>query len=66
MSTADSPKTYRLSVPSVPDRVAEVDEFLESTLREAGVARVEGGVFGAHMMVEIHNDGPVTLIIDRD
>ena len=34
-------------------------------LREAGVARVESGVFGAHMMVEIHNDGPVTLILDR-
>jgi serine/threonine-protein kinase RsbW len=38
MSTADSSKTYRLQVPSVPDRINEVDDFLESILREAGVA----------------------------
>lgn len=37
MSTADSPRTYRLTVPSLPERITEVDEFLESTLREAGV-----------------------------
>ncbi|NLS76507.1 MAG: D-tyrosyl-tRNA(Tyr) deacylase [Chloroflexi bacterium] len=33
-------------------------------LRAEGV-RVETGVFQAMMLVEIHNDGPVTLIIDR-
>ncbi|HEX6090193.1 MAG TPA: D-aminoacyl-tRNA deacylase [Gemmatimonadales bacterium] len=26
---------------------------------------VASGVFGAHMEVEIHNDGPVTLILER-
>ncbi len=26
---------------------------------------VEMGVFGARMLVEIHNDGPVTLILER-
>lgn len=26
---------------------------------------VETGVFGAHMLLEIHNDGPVTLILER-
>jgi D-tyrosyl-tRNA(Tyr) deacylase len=35
-------------------------------LLEAGVAQVESGVFGAHMQVEIHNDGPVTLILERE
>ena len=40
------------------------DRFVE-LLREAGVDQVESGVFGAHMMVEIHNDGPVTLILER-
>ena len=35
-------------------------------LRQAGVRRVESGIFGAHMDVEIHNDGPVTLILERD
>lgn len=34
-------------------------------LREQAI-RVEMGVFGAHMLVEIHNDGPVTIILDRD
>ena len=41
------------------------DRFVE-LLREAGVRRVESGLFGAQMMVEIHNDGPVTLILERD
>jgi len=33
-------------------------------LIEAGVSRVEHGVFGAMMDVALVNDGPVTLIID--
>ena len=41
------------------------DRFVER-LREAGVGYVESGVFGAQMMVEIHNDGPVTLILERE
>ncbi len=35
-------------------------------LLEAGVQRVEQGVFGAMMQVEIHNDGPVTIMLDSD
>jgi D-tyrosyl-tRNA(Tyr) deacylase len=41
------------------------DRFVD-LLRQAGVRQVESGVFGAHMGVEIHNDGPVTLILERD
>ncbi len=41
-----------------------VDYFIEK-LREQGF-KVETGVFGAHMDVEIHNDGPVTLMIERE
>jgi D-tyrosyl-tRNA(Tyr) deacylase len=37
---------------------------VEGLLREAGV-RVESGRFQAHMLVEIHNDGPVSIILDR-
>jgi D-tyrosyl-tRNA(Tyr) deacylase len=37
--------------------------FLE-TLRRLGLT-VAAGEFGADMQVEIHNDGPVTLILDR-
>jgi D-aminoacyl-tRNA deacylase len=33
-------------------------------LRERGLT-VASGEFGADMQVEIHNDGPVTLILDR-
>ena len=27
---------------------------------------MEHGVFGAMMQVEIHNDGPVTIMLDSD
>jgi D-tyrosyl-tRNA(Tyr) deacylase len=40
-----------------------VDLFVEF-LREAGFT-VATGVFGVHMDVEIYNDGPVTLLIER-
>ncbi|MFT3695015.1 MAG: D-aminoacyl-tRNA deacylase [Kofleriaceae bacterium] len=32
--------------------------------RAAGVARVEGGQFGADMKVSLLNDGPVTILLD--
>ena len=38
--------------------------FLQS-LRELGLT-VASGEFGADMQVEIHNTGPVTLILDRN
>lgn len=40
-----------------------VTRFVEF-LRAEGLT-VESGVFGAIMQVEIHNDGPVTLILER-
>jgi D-tyrosyl-tRNA(Tyr) deacylase len=39
------------------------DRFV-ATLRARGL-EVATGEFGADMLVEIHNDGPVTLILDR-
>lgn len=42
-----------------------VDTFAQA-LKHAGVQRVETGIFGAKMQVELLNDGPVTLILDRD
>ncbi len=38
------------------------DRFAE-TLEGLGIS-VRTGVFGAHMQVEIHNDGPVTLLVE--
>ncbi len=40
----------------------EVAEPLVARLRDALDA--EGGVFGAHMAVELVNDGPVTIVLD--
>jgi len=50
---------------AAPPEVAEplVEHFVE-TLRAHGL-QVETGIFGAHMMVEIHNDGPVTILLER-
>jgi D-tyrosyl-tRNA(Tyr) deacylase len=50
---------------AAPPEVAEplVDRFTEA-LRHHGI-HVETGVFGAHMLVEIHNDGPVTILLER-
>jgi len=39
------------------------DAFLRA-LKVRGV-RVESGEFGADMQVEIHNDGPVTLVLEK-
>jgi D-aminoacyl-tRNA deacylase len=51
---------------AAPGEVAEpLVERLVMTLRDRG-AQVETGVFGAHMDVELINDGPVTLIVEVD
>ncbi len=50
---------------AAPPAIAEplVERFVDA-LRAAGVGQVETGVFGAHMLVQIANDGPVTIILD--
>lgn len=49
-----------------PDQsVPLIDQFV-NRLQEEGVPRVVTGIFGAHMLVEIHNDGPVTIFLDTD
>ncbi|HEV7423115.1 MAG TPA: D-aminoacyl-tRNA deacylase [Mycobacterium sp.] len=49
---------------AAPGSVAEplVDEFA-SALRRLG-AHVQSGAFGAHMAVELVNDGPVTVLLE--
>lgn len=46
-----------------PDSAKVLYEQFVKALRESRL-RIETGVFGALMEVEIHNDGPVTLMID--
>jgi D-aminoacyl-tRNA deacylase len=49
-----------------PEIAAPLVEFYAERLRAEGITRVESGIFGATMLVEIHNDGPVTIILDTD
>ncbi len=49
-----------------PEIAAPLVEYFAGRLRQAGVPRVETGEFGALMLVEIHNDGPFTVILDSD
>lgn len=65
---ADSRKGRRPSfVNAAPPQIAAplVDHYA-ACLRSEGVQRVESGVFGAMMQVDISNDGPVTILLDTD
>lgn len=46
-----------------PDEAKRLYEQVAARLRAQG-ARVETGIFAAHMQVELLNDGPVTLLLD--
>lgn len=63
---ADARKGRRPSFSNAagPEMAEPLVERFVQALRERGVP-VETGVFGAHMLVEIHNDGPVTIPLER-
>jgi D-tyrosyl-tRNA(Tyr) deacylase len=65
---ADARKGRRPSfVEAARPEIAEpLVQHYAACLRAEGVDRVEQGIFGAIMQVEIHNDGPVTIILDTD
>jgi D-aminoacyl-tRNA deacylase len=46
-----------------PDQAVQIYEAFNILLREKGI-RVETGIFGAMMDVQLINDGPVTLIVE--
>lgn len=48
-----------------PEIAAPLVEYFCDQLRAFGLP-VATGVFGAHMAVAIHNDGPVTLLLERE
>jgi D-tyrosyl-tRNA(Tyr) deacylase len=48
-----------------PEQAIPLYEAFVAALRAAGLV-VATGEFGAEMQVEIHNDGPVTLIVEHD
>jgi D-tyrosyl-tRNA(Tyr) deacylase len=47
-----------------PEQAEPLVAHYAACLKNEGITRVEQGVFGAMMRVEIHNDGPVTIILD--
>jgi D-tyrosyl-tRNA(Tyr) deacylase len=49
---------------ALPEMAAPLVERLAELLRGLGVP-TQTGRFGAHMQVEIHNDGPVTIWLER-
>ena len=48
-----------------PDTAAKLFESVLAKFADTGL-RVQTGRFQAHMQVEIHNDGPVTVMLDSD
>ncbi len=62
---ADTRKGRRPSFTSAaaPEKAAPLFERLAGQFRATGLD-VQTGRFQEHMLVEIHNDGPVTLLID--
>jgi D-tyrosyl-tRNA(Tyr) deacylase len=49
-----------------PGLAATLVERVVACARALGVRRVETGIFGASMQVELVNDGPVTLLLDTE
>lgn len=46
-----------------PEQAEQLYDYFLSLARRRGV-KVEAGLFGVHMEVELVNDGPVTIILD--
>ena len=47
-----------------PDKANEMYEKFLEAVKNASGRRVEKGVFGADMKVELLNDGPVTILVE--
>lgn len=62
---ADTKKGHRPSFVSAgsPEIAKPLTDYFASALCDLGVA-TQKGEFGAHMLVEIHNDGPVTIAVE--
>lgn len=48
-----------------PQEATKLYDRFNELVKEQGI-HLEQGIFGADMKVEIHNDGPVTIILDSD
>ena len=63
---ADAKKGRRPSYTDAgrPEMAKPLFDYFVERVRTVGVTQVGTGVFGAHMDLEIHNDGPVTIWLD--
>jgi D-tyrosyl-tRNA(Tyr) deacylase len=50
---------------ALPEQAAPLVERFADRIRALGVPTASGQ-FGAHMLVEIENDGPVTILLERE
>ena len=48
---------------AAPDKAKKLYELFIEQIRSSGL-KVEAGIFQERMLVEIHNDGPVTLLLE--
>jgi len=55
--------SFDMSMP--PDDANHFYELLIDVLKQSGL-KVEQGIFGARMQIELTNDGPVTILLDSD
>jgi D-tyrosyl-tRNA(Tyr) deacylase len=62
---ADTRKGHRPSFTDAapPDLAEPLVDYFSFCLEDLGLS-AQGGEFGAHMLVEIHNDGPVTISLE--
>jgi D-tyrosyl-tRNA(Tyr) deacylase len=58
------PSFIRSGDPAVANRLYE--EYISALCRELGEGRIKTGEFGADMLVDISNDGPVTIELTTD
>jgi D-tyrosyl-tRNA(Tyr) deacylase len=47
-----------------PEQARPLYDYFLSQLKKSFSGKIENGVFGANMQVELINDGPVTIIMD--
>jgi D-tyrosyl-tRNA(Tyr) deacylase len=47
-----------------PERANKLYEYFKEECKKTGI-KVENGEFGANMQVELINDGPVTIILEK-
>ncbi len=50
---------------ALPEEAEPLFDYFCERLREAGIASVQTGRFGAMMDVALVNDGPVTIVLER-